>query len=74
MNTFFQHKDIHQYKLYKIGGLIAQRSLIDFIIVPDILRHAVMNVRVKRDAELETDHHLAVSILELPSNDAIQKH
>ncbi|CAF3356026.1 unnamed protein product [Rotaria sp. Silwood2] len=73
MNTFFQHKDIHKYTWYKTGNSIAPRSLIDFIIVFDNLRRAVMDVRVKRGAELSMDHHLVVSILELSANDSARR-
>ncbi|CAF3749773.1 unnamed protein product [Rotaria sp. Silwood1] len=73
MNTFFQHKNIHKYTWYKTGGSMAQRSLIDFVIVSQNLRRAVTDVRVKRGAELSTDHHLVVCILEISSNHPIRK-
>ncbi|CAF3498112.1 unnamed protein product, partial [Rotaria sp. Silwood2] len=73
MNTFFQHKDIHKYTWYKTGNSIARQSLIDFIIVSDNLHRAVMDVRVKRGAELSTDHHLVVSILELSAKDPARR-
>lgn len=68
MNTFFQHKNIDKYTWYKTGDSIKNRSLIDFIIASDNMRRAVMDVRVKRGAELATDHHLVISVLELSMN------
>ncbi|CAF3333272.1 unnamed protein product [Rotaria sp. Silwood2] len=68
MNTFFKHKDIHKYTWYKTGGQTTQRSLIDFIITSDNIKRTVMDVRVKRGAELSTDHHLVICVLQLASN------
>ena len=56
MNTFFQHKRIHKYTWYRDS--LGQRSLIDFCIVSADLFSTVSDVRVKRGAELSTDHHL----------------
>ena len=56
MNTFFQHKRIHKYTWYRDS--LGQRPLIDFCIVSADLFSTVSNVRVKRGAELSTDHHL----------------
>ena len=63
MNTLFQHKSIHKYTWYKTGDSMDQRSLIDFVIVSDNIRRKVTDVRVKRGAELATDHHLVVGVL-----------
>jgi exonuclease III len=65
MNTFFQHRDVHRYTWHRPGDPGRQRSLIDFIIASDDLRPAVLDVRVKRGAELSTDHHLVVCSLRL---------
>jgi exonuclease III len=73
MNTFFQHKNIHKYTWYKTDDSTTQRSLIDFIMVSDNLRRAVADVRVKRGAELATDHHLVVCIVQLSLNYTVQK-
>ena len=59
MNTFFQHKAVHKYTWYR--DALAQRSLIDFIIVSSDLKRLVLDVRAKRGAELSTDHHLVVA-------------
>ena len=61
MNTFFQHKRIHKYTWYR--DFLGQRSLIDFCIVSADLFSTVSDVRVKRGAELSTDHHLVVCTL-----------
>ena len=61
MNTFFQHKIIHKYTWYRDS--LGQRSLIDFCIVSADLFSTVSDVRVKRGAELSTDHHLVVCTL-----------
>ena len=61
MNTFFQHKRIHKYTWYRDS--LGQRSLIDFCIVSADLFSTVSDVRVKRGAELSTDHHLVVCTL-----------
>ena len=42
-----------------------QKSLIDFCIVSSDLFSDVLDVRVKRGAELSTDHHLVVCFLRL---------
>ncbi|TWW67452.1 R2DM Retrovirus-related Pol polyprotein from type II retrotransposable element [Takifugu flavidus] len=42
---------------------LGRRSMIDFVIVSSDLRPHVLDTRVKRGAELSTDHHLVVSWL-----------
>lgn len=62
MNTFFEHRDLHKYTWYRDS--LSQRSLIDFIMVSSDLKRRVMDVRVKRGAELSgADHHLVVASL-----------
>ena len=61
MNTFFQHKRIRKYTWYRDS--LGQHSLIDFCIVSADLFSTVSDVRVKRGAELSTDHHLVVCTL-----------
>ena len=58
MNVFFQHKDSRKYKWHRPSN--AQKSLIDFCIVSSDLFSEVLDVRVKRGAELSTDHQLVV--------------
>ena len=57
MNIFFQHREVHKYTWYRPS--MDQKSLIDFCIVSLDLFSDVLDVRVKRGAELSTDHHLA---------------
>ena len=63
MNTFFQHREVHKYTWYRPS--MDQKSLIDFCIVSSDLFSDVLDVRVKRGAELSTDHHLVVCSLRL---------
>ena len=63
MNTFFQHRKLYKYTWYRPS--MDQKSLIDFCIVSSDLFSDVLDVRVKRSAELSTDHHLVVCSLQL---------
>ena len=60
-NTFFQHKDVHRYTWYRPSML--QKSVIGFCIVSADLFSEVLDVRVKRVAELSTDHHHSCLLL-----------
>ncbi len=40
---------------------LGRRSMIDFVVISSDLRPYVLDTRVKRGAELSTDHHLVVS-------------
>ena len=63
MDTFFQHRELHKYTWYRPS--MDQKSLIDFCIVSSDLFSDVLDVRVKRGAELSTDHHLVICSLRL---------
>ena len=63
MNTFFQHREVHNYRKCRLSMI--QKSLIDFCVVSSDLFSDVLNVQVKRGAELSTDHHLVVCSLQL---------
>ena len=63
MNTFFQHIEVHKYACNRPS--MDQKSLIDFCIVSSDLFSDVLDVRVNRDAEFSTDHHLVVCSLRL---------
>ena len=63
MIIFFQDREIHKYIWYRSS--MDQKSLIDFCIVSSDLFSDVLDVRVKRGAELSTDHHLVVCSLRL---------
>ncbi|KAK3544176.1 hypothetical protein QTP86_006032 [Hemibagrus guttatus] len=62
-NTMFKHKGVHQYTWYQ--DILGRRSMIDLVIVSSDLRPHVLDTRVKRGAELSTDHHLVVSWIRL---------
>ncbi|KAI3371640.1 hypothetical protein L3Q82_023595, partial [Scortum barcoo] len=59
MNTMFEHKGVHQCTWHQ--DTLGRRSMIDFVVVSSDLRPYVLDTRVKRGAELSTDHHLVVS-------------
>ncbi|KAK3564528.1 hypothetical protein QTP86_022862 [Hemibagrus guttatus] len=62
-NTMFKHKGAHQYTWYQ--DTLGRRSMIDLVIVSSDLRPHVLDTRVKRRAELSTNHHLVVSWIRL---------
>ncbi|KAK3568835.1 hypothetical protein QTP86_017957 [Hemibagrus guttatus] len=62
-NTMFKHKGAHQYTWYQ--DALGRRSMFDLVIVSSDLRPHVLDARVKRVAELSTDHHLVVSWIRL---------
>ncbi|KAI3364616.1 hypothetical protein L3Q82_011395 [Scortum barcoo] len=55
-NTMFKHKGVHQCTWHQ--DTLGRRSMIDFVVVSSDLRPYVLDTRVKRGAELSTDHHL----------------
>ncbi|KAI3361902.1 hypothetical protein L3Q82_002221 [Scortum barcoo] len=63
LNTMFEHKGkgVHQCTWHQ--DTLGRRSMIDFVVVSSDLRPYVLDTRVKRGAELSTDHHLVVSWL-----------
>ena len=63
MNTFFQQSEVHKYTWCRPS--MDQKSLIGFCIVSSDLFSDVLDVRLKRGAELSTDHHLVVCSLRL---------
>ncbi len=58
-NITFKHKGVHQCTWHQ--DTLGRRSMIDFVVVSPDLRPYVLDTRVKRGAELSTDHHLVVS-------------
>uniref|UniRef100_A0A3P8VPY1 Endonuclease/exonuclease/phosphatase domain-containing protein n=1 Tax=Cynoglossus semilaevis TaxID=244447 RepID=A0A3P8VPY1_CYNSE len=62
-NTMFKHKGVHQCTWHQ--DTLGRRSMIDFVVVSSDIRPYVLDTRVKRGAELSTDHHLVVSWLRL---------
>ncbi|KAL7866069.1 hypothetical protein SRHO_G00113160 [Serrasalmus rhombeus] len=59
MNTMFEHKDVH--KCTWCQDTLGCSSMIDFVVMSSDLQPCVLDTRVKRGAELSTDHHLVVS-------------
>ena len=58
-NTMFEHRGVHRCTWHQ--DTLGRRSMIDFVVVSSDLRPCVLDTRVKRGAELSTDHHLVVS-------------
>ena len=58
-NTMFEHKGVHTCTWHQ--DTLGRRSMIDLVVVSSDLRPRVSDTRVKRGAELSTDHHLVVS-------------
>ena len=58
-NTMFEHRGVHKCTWHQ--DTLGRRSMIDFVVVSSDLRPRVSDTRVKRGAELSTDHHLVVS-------------
>ncbi|KAK3508755.1 hypothetical protein QTP70_004232 [Hemibagrus guttatus] len=63
MITMFKHKGAHQYTWYQ--DTLSWRSMVDLVVLSSDLRPHVLDTRVKRGAELSTDHHLVVSWIRL---------
>ena len=57
-NTMFRHKGVHMCTWHQ--DTLGRSSMIDFVVVSSDLRPHVLDTRVKRGAELSTDHHLVV--------------
>jgi hypothetical protein len=62
MNTFFQHKDAHKYTWSARGA----RSIIHYIICNQKTANLILDVRVYRGPEMETDHYLVAAPLRIP--------
>ncbi|KAK3520782.1 hypothetical protein QTP70_032353 [Hemibagrus guttatus] len=60
----FKHKGAHQYMWYQ--DTLGRRSMIDLVVVSSDLRPHVLYTRVKRGAELSTNHHLVESFNQIP--------
>ena len=58
-NTMFKHKGVHMCTWHQ--DTLGRRSMIDFVVMSSDLRPYVLDTRVKRGAELSTNHHLVVS-------------
>ncbi|KAK3545440.1 hypothetical protein QTP70_007639 [Hemibagrus guttatus] len=62
-NTMFKHKGAHQYMWYQ--DTLGRRSMINLVVVSSDLWPQVLDTRVKRGAELSSDHHLVLSWIRL---------
>jgi exonuclease III len=62
MNTFFQHKNSHKCTWAARG----QTSIIDYIVCNAKLSDMVLDTRVYRGPEIESDHHLVISPIRIP--------
>jgi hypothetical protein len=57
MNSWLQHKDSHKYTWSARG----QRSIIDYVICNKKLSEMVLDTRVYRGPEIESDHYLVIA-------------
>ena len=63
MITFFQHREVYKHTWYQLS--MDQTFFKDFCTVSSDLFSEVLDVGVKRGAELSTDHHLVVCSVRL---------
>jgi hypothetical protein len=68
-NTFFNHKDIHKYTWEARGT----KSIIDHIIANEKIWPKVMEIRVYRRAEIDTDHYFLISKIKIPKRYVTKK-
>lgn len=60
-NTFFEHKDIHKYtREIKSRN---EKSIIDYILVEEDNRQIVLDTKVRRGPEIDSDHYLVITKL-----------
>lgn len=64
-NTFFSQKDIHKYT--REAQSRGEKSIIDYVIINREFRREVKDTRVKRGAEIYSDHYLVVTKLKIQS-------
>lgn len=58
-NTFYKHKDIHKYtREVKSRN---EKSIIDYFLINRTNRKEIMDVKVKRGPEIDSDHYLVVA-------------
>ena len=70
-NTFFKHKNIHKWT--RVQEERNERSIIDYIIVSNSLFYDTQDVRVKRGAEIYSDHYLVVGIFKISPKCKVQR-
>ena len=64
-NTFFKKKDIHKYTwIRNVNGIVADRALMDYVIISRNARYRLLDVRVQRGAAGGmSDHFLVQGLL-----------
>lgn len=60
-NTFYQHKNIHKYTREQPSR--KEKSIIDYVITGKDNRKAVLDVKVRRRAEINSDHYLVRTVI-----------
>ncbi|KAK5649396.1 hypothetical protein RI129_000425 [Pyrocoelia pectoralis] len=63
MNTFFIHKDIHKYT--REAPSRNEKSIIDYIVINKSFRKEIKDVKVRRGAEIYSDHYLVIAKIHL---------
>ncbi|XP_048753558.2 craniofacial development protein 2-like [Ostrea edulis] len=61
--TLFPHRDIH--KLTGYSPNLRDKNQIDHIMINGTWRRSLLDVRVKRGADIESDHHLVTALIKL---------
>lgn len=62
-NTFFAHKDIHNYTREVVSR--KERSIIDYVMINNEFRRNIKDTRVRRGCEISSDHYLVLSKVEI---------
>lgn len=62
-NTFYEHKDIHKYT--RVVESRRERSIIDYVLVNRKFRNEVKDTRVRRGAEIYSDHFLVLAKIKI---------
>ena len=60
-NTWFQHKQIHQLTWFPNGNRARPGHMYDHVVISRCLRTSLLDTRVFRGMQLDTDHELVVS-------------
>merc|ERR1712105_575758 len=59
--TLFQHKEIHKLTWYSPNG--RDRNQIDHLMINGTWSRSLLDVKVKRGADVGSDHHLVTAVL-----------
>ena len=71
-NTFYGHKDIHRFT--REAKSRDEKSIIDYVIINKEYRREVRDTRVRRGAEIYSDHFLVLSKIEIGAeNQCVEK-